>query len=256
LEDQIKSLGAHTVAAFIAEPISGASLAAAVPPPEYWPLIREICDRYRLLLIDDEVMTGFGRAGRWFAIETWGVVPDIITMAKGAAGGYWPLSITAAKKVHVDFIHHQHGDFVHGGTFSHHAVGAAAGLATLNYIQDHELIAASASKGEQLKARVQAALGDHRHVGDIRGQGLMLGLEFVADRTTKEPFPSKSRVAQRLADAAFERGLIIYPGQGTADAVLGDHVMIAPPLVITDEQLDDVVGILADALQAVLPVPT
>ncbi len=255
LEDQIKNLGAHTVAAFIAEPISGASLAAAVPPPEYWPLIREICDRYGLLLIDDEVMTGFGRAGRWFAIETWGVVPDIITMAKGAAGGYWPLSVTAVRKEHVDVIHRRHGDFVHGGTFSHHAVGAAAGMATLSYIQEHELIAASASKGDQLKARLRAALGDHRHVGDIRGQGLMLGLEFVADRTTKNPFPSKSRVAQRLADAAFERGLILYPGQGTADGVLGDHVMIAPPLVITDEQMDDVVGILADALQAVLPVP-
>jgi adenosylmethionine-8-amino-7-oxononanoate aminotransferase len=256
LEDQIKILGADTVAAFIAEPISGASLAAAVPPSEYWPLIREICDHYGVLLIDDEVMTGFGRAGHWFAIETWGVTPDVLTMAKGAAGGYWPLSITAVKRDHVEVIGEQRGDFVHGGTFSHHAVGAAAGLATLHFIQQNDLIAASASKGERLKAKLQAALGDHPYVGDIRGQGLMLGLEFVANRATKEPFPSKRHLARRLADAAFERGLIVYPGQGTVDGVLGDHVVIAPPFIVTDEQMDQIAAILVAALEAVLPVPT
>jgi adenosylmethionine-8-amino-7-oxononanoate aminotransferase len=254
LEDQIKILGADTVAAFIAEPISGASLAAAVPPPEYWPLVREICDRYRLLLIDDEVMTGFGRAGRWFAIETWGVTPDVMTMAKGAAGGYWPLSITAVKREHVEVMRQGRGDFSHGGTFSHHAMGAAAGLATLRYIQEHDLIAASASKGGQLKAKLQAALGDHPHVGDIRGQGLMLGLEFVSDRATKEPFPAKARLARRLGDAAFERGLIIYPSQGTVDGVNGDHTMIAPPFIITEEQMNDLVALLVEALEAVLSV--
>jgi adenosylmethionine-8-amino-7-oxononanoate aminotransferase len=252
LEDQIKILGASTVAAFIAEPISGASLAAVVPPPEYWPLVREICDRYGLLLIDDEVMTGFGRAGRWFAIETWGVVPDVITLAKGAAGGYWPLSITAVKGEHVEVIRAGQGDFSHGGTFSHHAVGAAAGLATLHYIREHDLVAASAAKGERLKAKLQAALGEHPHVGDIRGQGLMLGLEFVADRATKQPFPVKARLARRLGDAAFERGLIIYPSQGTADGVSGDHTMIAPPFIIADEQMDDLVAILVEALDAAL----
>ncbi|GAB4527679.1 MAG: aspartate aminotransferase family protein [Anaerolineae bacterium] len=251
LEDQVKVLGARTVAAFIAEPISGASLAAVVPPPEYWPMIRAICDHYGLILIDDEVMTGFGRAGRWFAIETWGVVPDVITMAKGSAGGYWPLSITAVRQEHVDAIFKDAGDFAHGGTFSHHAVGAAAGLATLRYIQERDLIAASASQGARLKARLQDALGDHPHVGDIRGQGLMLGLEFVADRVTKEPFPAAARFARRLADAAFERGLILYPGQGTVDGVLGDHIMIAPPFIITDRQLDELVAILVEALDAV-----
>jgi len=256
LEDQIKILGAGTVAAFIAEPISGASLGAVVPPPEYWPLVREICDRHSLLLIDDEVMTGFGRAGRWFAIETWGVTPDVITMAKGAAGGYWPLSITAVTGEHVEVIRQGgRGDFAHGGTFSHHAVGAAAGLATLRYLQKHDLIAASAAKGERLKAKLQATLGDHPYVGDIRGQGLMLGLEFVADRATKEPFPAAARLARRLGDAAFERGLIIYPGQGTADGVNGDHALIAPPFIITDEQMDEVVAILAESLEAVLTGP-
>jgi adenosylmethionine-8-amino-7-oxononanoate aminotransferase len=253
LEDQIKILGANTVAGFIAEPISGASLAAAVPPPEYWPLIREICDHYGLLLIDDEVLTGFGRAGRWFAIETWEVTPDVITMAKGAAGGYWPLSVTAVKREHANVIHEGRGDFVHGGTFSHHAVGAAAGLATLRYIQQHGLVDASACKGGRLRAKLQAALGHHPHVGDIRGQGLMLGLEFVADRTTKEPFPTTARLARRLGDAAFERGLILYPGQGTVDGVRGDHIMIAPPFIITDEQMDEIIAILVEALDAVLP---
>jgi adenosylmethionine-8-amino-7-oxononanoate aminotransferase len=252
LEDQIKILGAETVAAFIAEPISGASLAAAVPPPEYWPLIRSICDQYGLILIDDEVMTGFGRAGRWFAIETWDVTPDVITMAKGAAGGYWPLSITAVKSEHVRVIQRQQGDFVHGGTFSHHVVGAAAGLATLRYLQKHNLVAASASKGEQLKAKLEAALGEHPHVGDIRGRGLMLGLEFVADRDTKEPFPPQGRLAHRLGDAAFERGLILYPGQGTVDGVRGDHIMLAPPFIVTEQQMDDIVATLGEALQATL----
>jgi len=252
LQDQIEILGKDTVAAFIAEPISGASLGAVVPPPEYWPLIREICDRYGLLLIDDEVMTGFGRAGYWFAIEAWGVTPDVMTMAKGAAGGYWPLSITAVKGEHVEIIRHGRGDFAHGGTFSHHAVGAAAGLATLRTIQKHDLVAASAAKGERLKAKLQAALGDHPHVGDIRGQGLMLGLEFVADRATKEPFPAKARLARRLGDAAFERGLILYPGQGTVDGVRGDQVMVAPPYVVSDAHIDDIVAILVEALEAVL----
>ncbi len=255
LEEEIKILGADAVAAFIAEPISGASLAAAVPPPEYWPLIREICDRYGLLLIDDEVMTGFGRAGRWFAIENWGVTPDLITMAKGTAGGYWPLSIVAVKREHLEIIHQGRGDFVHGGTFSHHAVGAAAGLATLRYIQRHHLIAASASKGERLKAKLQAVLGDHPHVGDIRGQGLMLGLEFVADRASKEPFAPENRLARRLADAAFERGLILYPGQGTADGIRGDHIMIAPPFIITEGQIDEVVAILTEAMEVTFPSP-
>jgi adenosylmethionine-8-amino-7-oxononanoate aminotransferase len=131
-------------------------------------------------------------------------------------------------------------------------VGAAAGLATLRYIQDHDLVAASASKGEYLKARLQAALGDHPHVGDIRGQGLMLGVEFVADRATREPFPARHRLARRLGDAAFERGLILYPGQGAADGVRGDHVMIAPPFIVTEAHMDDIVAILVEALQAVV----
>ncbi len=252
LEDAIKINGKETISAFIAEPISGASLAAAAPPPEYWPVIRQICDHYELLLIADEVMTGFGRAGFWFAVQTWEVEPDIITMAKGAGGGYFPLSITAVKTADVQTIRAGHGDFVHGGTFSHHPIGAAVGLAVLRYLQEHNLIEAARSQGEKLGQKLRAAFGDHPHIGDIRGQGLMWGLEFVADRTSKEPFPAERGLAKKLGDAAFEHGLIVYPSSGNVDGLAGDQVMIAPPFIVTDEQLDEIVARLAEAIAAVV----
>jgi adenosylmethionine-8-amino-7-oxononanoate aminotransferase len=252
LEDAIKLNGPETIAAFIAEPISGASLAAAVPPPEYWPLIRQICDHYGLLLIADEVMTGFGRAGLWFAITAWGVEPDIMTMAKGAGGGYFPLSITAVKTKDAQTLRAGHGDFVHGGTFSHHPVGAAVGLAVLRYLQTHNLVEQSRLQGEKLGQKLRAALGDHPHIGDIRGQGLMWGLEFVADRASKEPFPAKQSVAKKIGDAAFDLGLIVYPSSGNADGLAGDQVMIAPPFIVTDDQLDEIVALLAAAVKGVI----
>lgn len=249
LEEAILLHGPQTVAAFIAEPISGATLGAVVPPPEYWPLIRQICDHYGLLLIADEVMTGLGRTGHWYAIESWEVQPDIITVAKGAAGGYFPLSFTAVKTSDVQTIR---GDFNHGGTFSHHAVGAAAGLAVLRHIQRHNLVEASREQGKKLGQKLWAAFGDHPHVGDIRGRGLMWGLEFVTDRAAKTSFPAERGLSKKLGDAAFERGLIVYPGSGSADGRQGDHVMIAPPFIVTDEQLDEIVALLAQALAAVL----
>jgi adenosylmethionine-8-amino-7-oxononanoate aminotransferase len=252
LEEAIKINGKETISAFIAEPISGASLAAAVPPPEYWPLIREICNHYGLLLIDDEVMTGFGRAGYWFAISAWGVEPDIITMAKGAGGGYFPLSITAVKTEDVKTIRAGQGDFVHGGTFSHHPVGMAVGLAVLRYIQSHNLVEASRVQGEKLGQKLRAVLDDHPHVGDIRGQGLMWGLEFVSDKAGKTPFPAKQGVSKKIGDAAFERGLIVYPSSGNADGVNGDQVMIAPPFIVTEAQLDEIVALLGEAIRAVI----
>jgi adenosylmethionine-8-amino-7-oxononanoate aminotransferase len=252
LEDAIKINGVETIAAFMAEPISGASLAAAVPPAEYWPLIREICNHYGVLLIVDEVMTGLGRTGAWFAIQSWDVEPDVITMAKGVSGGYFPLSITAVKTTDVQTIRAGRGDFNHGGTFSHHSVGAAVGLAVLRYLQQHNLIEAARVQGEKLGQKLQTAWGDHPHVGDIRGQGLMWGLEFVADRTTKAPFSAEHRLASKIADAAFTQGLIIYPSSGNVDGLRGDQVMIAPPFIVTDEQLDEIVALLAEAIAAVL----
>jgi hypothetical protein len=248
LEVAVKRAGPENVAAFIAEPISGASLGVAMPPPEYWLLIREICDRYGLLLIVDEVMTGFGRTGCWFAMQHWDVMPDVMVMAKGAAGGYFPLSITAVRGELVEAIRKGHGDFVHGGTFSHHAVGAAAGLAVLRYLQKNDLVRASAVKGKALGEKMSAALGDLPCVGDVRGVGLMWGVEFVADRATKAPFPPAARFARRVADAAFDKGLIVYPCTGCANGVAGDLVMVAPPFIITEAQMDEVVRLLREAV--------
>ena len=252
LEEAIKLHGPQTIAAFIAEPISGATLGAVVPPPEYWPLIRQICDRYGLLLIADEVMTGLGRAGYWYAMQTWAVEAAVITVAKGAAGGYFPLSFMAVKTSDVQTIRAGRGDFNHGGTFSHHAVGAAAGLAVLRYIQQYDLVKAAREQGEKLGQKLRTALGDHPHVGNIRGQGLMWGLEFVADRASKAPFPAQRGLARKLEDVAFARGLIIYPGSGCADGQAGDHVMVAPPFIVTDEQLDEIVGLLKESVEEAL----
>ncbi len=252
LEYIIKINGKDLIAAFIAEPISGSGLAAVVPPPEYWPIIRQICDQYGILLVADEVMTGFGRTGAWFGIEHWGIEPDIMTLAKGAGGGYFPLSMIAVRTRDVATIRAGRGDFSHGGTFSHHPVGVATGLAVLRYLQEHNLVEAARIQGEKLSQKLQAAFGEHPNVGDIRGRGLMWGLEFVADRRTKQPFPTEMNLARKLGDAAFERGMIVYPSHGNIDGLWGDQVMIAPPFIVTDEQLDEIVGLLKESVNAVL----
>jgi adenosylmethionine-8-amino-7-oxononanoate aminotransferase len=252
LEEEIKRIGPDNVAAFIAEPVSGATLGAVVPPDGYWHRIRDICDRHGVLLIADEVMTGFGRTGRWFALQHWDVVPDIVAMSKGTAGGYCPLSVTAARGELVDAIVSGSGDFVHGGTFSHHPVATAAGLATLRYLQQHDLVARAARKGELLGGKLRQGLEDPPCVGDVRGIGLMWGIEFVAHRDSKEPFPPETHFAQRVAEAAFERGLIVYPSSGCVDGTAGDHLTLGPPFVITAEQMDEMVALLRHAVEAVL----
>jgi len=249
---QIKLTGAENVAAFIAESVSGATLGAVAPPKEYWPRVREICDEYGLLLIADEVMAGFGRTGQWFAIQHWGVEPDLIAMGKGTTGGYFPLSVTAVRREWADAIVNGSGDFVHGGTFSHHVVGAAAGLATLRYMQDHDLVAAAAQKGPALGKKLRAALGDLPCVGDVRGIGLMWGVEFVADRGSKAPFPPEVHFGRRVADAAFEQGLIVYPSSGCADGVAGDLVTLGPPLIVTEGEMEQMAGMLRRAVETVV----
>ena len=239
------------MAAFVAESVGGATLGAIVPPPEYWPRIREICDKYEILLIADEVMSGMGRTGRWFAIEHWEVTPDFVTMGKGTAGGYYPLAILAVRGEWVEAILAIGGDFTHGGTFSHHAVSAAAGLATLDHLKKNDLIPTVKAKGEMLDEKLRAALGDLPCVGDIRGIGLMWAVEFVADRRTKQPVPPERHFAQQVSDEAFARGLILYPGSGSVDGVAGDHLMIGPPFIITGEQMDEVAARLREALEIV-----
>ncbi len=249
LADEIERVGERNVSAFIAESVSGATLGAVVPPPEYWPRIREICDAHGVLLIVDEVMAGFGRTGRWFGFEHWDIVPDVVTMGKGTTGGYFPLSVTAVTGEWVDGIIDGSGDFVHGGTFSHHAVGAAAALATLRYIRDNDLVPAAEEKGQLLGQKLSAAFEDVECIGDVRGIGLMWGIEFVADRDAKTPFPHERHVARRVADAALERGLIVYPSGGCVDGTAGDHVMLGPPLIITDDEMDEMITLLRQAIE-------
>lgn len=250
LEESILAYGPENVAGFIAEPISGASLGAAAPPDDYWPRIREICDHYGVLLILDEVLTGFGRTGKWWGIDHWQVRPDIMVSSKGAAGGYFPLGFIAAQGSDVERIRQALGDFNHGGTFSHHAVGAAAGLATLRILQRERLVENAAAVGSRLGEKLRAALGDHPHVGDIRGRGLFWGIELVKDRVTKEPFSSSERVAGRIWERAFELGLIIYYSQGCADGHDGDVIMVGPPLMIDDQQTDELVELLTRAVRS------
>jgi adenosylmethionine-8-amino-7-oxononanoate aminotransferase len=218
-----------------------------VPPDDYWPRIREICDQYGVLLIADEVMTGFGRTGRWFALQHWDVAPDIVAMSKGAASGYCPLSVTAARGELVDTVVSGSGDFVHGGTFSHHPVSTAVGLATLRYLQEHDLVAQAARKGELLGEKLRQELAGLPCVGDVRGIGLMWGVEFVADRDSKAPFPPERHFARQVAEAAFARGLIVYPGSGCVDGTAGDHLTLGPPFVITEGQMDEMVALLRQA---------
>ncbi len=248
LETEILRQGPGRVAAFIAEPVGGATLGAIVPPAGYWPLLRDICDRYGVLLIADEVLTGFGRTGTWFAVEQFGVRPDLMVMAKGAAGGYFPLSILAARGADVETIRLAHGNFNHGGTFSHHAVGAAAALATIDYLETHDLIARAAALGATLGRKLHDALDDLPSVGDVRGIGMVWAVEFVADRQTREPYPAGAHFADRVCARAMDLGVLFYPGHGSADGVRGDHLLIAPPYVVTEPELDTIVQTLRQAI--------
>ncbi|MBN1659627.1 MAG: aspartate aminotransferase family protein [Anaerolineae bacterium] len=248
LENAILEIGSHRVAAFLAEPIGGATLGAIVPPPEYWSIVRDLCDRYDVLLIADEVLTGFGRTGTWFAMEHFGVEPDIMTLAKGAAGGYFPLSIAAVRGADVEAIRLAHGNFNHGGTFSHHAVGAAAALATMDYLKAHDLVARAAEMGGTLGAALHGALEDVPAVGDVRGIGMMWAVEFVVDRETKEPYPKEARFVDRVCERCREQGVLLYPGHGSAGRGRGDHLMVAPPYVVTEEQVATIVAVLQGAV--------
>jgi len=253
LDEVIRREGPETVAAFVAEPVVGATLASAVPTDDYWPAIERVCREHGVLLIADEVMTGFGRTGRWFATEHWGTRPDIVVAGKGAASGYFPLAFAACSGSMFDAI--SSAGFVHGFTYSHHVVGAAAGLAVLARLRDGGLIDASASKGERLRTALREALADDPHVGDVRGLGLMIGIELVADRETKAPFPRSDRVTERVLEASRERGVLLYPSTGCANGTDGDAFMIGPPFVVTDSEMDEIVAVTVDAVASLSRQP-
>jgi adenosylmethionine-8-amino-7-oxononanoate aminotransferase len=252
LERLIAETGPERVAAFVAEPVAGAALAAAVPPDDYWPAVAEVCRRHGVLLVADEVMTGFGRTGRWFGGDHWGLRPDILVAAKGAASGYWPLGLAVASgQVAATIVAR---GFTHGFTYSHHVVGAAAGRAVLGVLRDQDLPAAAESQGKRLKAGLQARLAGHPAVGDVRGLGLLVGVELVADRAERRPFARSERVTERVVAAARERGLLVYSSTGHAGGD-GDLLLLGPPLVIADVEVDEVVETLGAAIGAVLPGP-
>jgi adenosylmethionine-8-amino-7-oxononanoate aminotransferase len=247
LEATIREAGPGRVAAFVAEPISGATLAGAVPPDGYWPLIGDVCRRHGVLLVADEVMTGFGRTGRWFGVDHWDVRPDILVAAKGATSGYWPFGFAAASgEVHDTIL--GAGPFVHGFTYSHAPVGAAVAREVLRILDDERLVDASASKGDRLRALLDGRLGEQPNVGDIRGRGLLVGVELVADRATRAPFPRSERLTEAVVRAARRRGVLVYSGTGNANGVDGDQILLGPPFVMTDEELIRIVEALGDAI--------
>ena len=235
--------GPETISAVILEPVIGATIGAVVPPEGYLSMIRKTCDRLGILLIDDEVMTGMGRTGRWFAVEHWGVSPDIMVLGKGMSGGYFPLSAMITKTEMVDLLKEQTGGFVHGHTFSHHPVACAVGLAALQFIEERKLVEQCKRRGEYLLKKLEG-LKAFPFVGDVRGKGLMTAIEFVKDQKTKEPFPRGEKFTERVVDLAFENGLVLYPGTGFVDGVNGDMVMVGPPLIIEEAQIDEIIDIL------------
>jgi hypothetical protein len=248
LERTIDQAGPRAVAAFVAEPIVGATLAAAVPPDGYWPAIAEVCRRHGVVLVADEVMTGFGRTGRWFGLDHWATRPDILVAAKGASSGYWPFGFVAASGRVAEGVEGG-GGFVHGFTYSHHVVGAAVAREVLRILEAESLVEASAAKGERLRGLVEAQLGDHPNVGEIRGRGLMIGVELVADRETRAPFPRASKVTEAVVRGAREAGLLLYAGTGLANGTDGDSILLGPPFVVTDDELVAIADGLAKAIE-------
>jgi adenosylmethionine-8-amino-7-oxononanoate aminotransferase len=240
-------------AAFIFEPVSGATLGAVVPPPGYLQAVAETCRRQDVLLIADEVMTGVGRTGRNFAVDHWEIKPDLLVTAKGLSSGYAPLGAVIASKKVVDAIANGSGAFLHGFTYNAHPISLAAGRAVLRRLQASKLVetADSGQAGRPASHFKQAleTLGNEEPVGDVRGLGLLWGVEFVADRKSKNPFPSEMNFAGKVAAAALKRGLLVYPMQGCVDGIAGDHLLLAPPAVITPNQIQWSIEQLAAAIR-------
>ena len=253
LEEEILRLGPETVMAFIAEPVVGATLGAVPAVEGYYTRIREICDQYGVLLILDEVMCGMGRTGHLFACDADGVAPDILCIAKGLGAGYQPIGAMLCSKQIYDTISTGSGFFQHGHTYIGHPVATAAGLAVVQELLDGDLIAQARARGTYLEQQLRARLAQHPHVGDIRGRGMFWGVEFVSDRDTKQPFDPGLGLAGKLKKAAFGHGLICYPMPGTRDGKNGDHILLAPPFIASEAELDGALDSLERAIAEVVP---
>jgi adenosylmethionine-8-amino-7-oxononanoate aminotransferase len=248
LEAEIATIGGENVIAFVAETVSGATLGAVPAVTGYFRRVRELCDRHGILLILDEVMCGMGRCGALWAFEQEGIVPDLVTIAKGLGAGYQPIGAVMVSKKITEALRAGSGAFQHGQTYVGHAAGCAAALAVQKRLHEDGLLERVAPLGAALMERLRAAFGGHPHVGDIRGRGLFIGLELVQDRPTKRPFDPRLRVHARLKRAALQAGLLCYPMGGTVDGARGDHVVLAPPFIVEPAQLDELVDKLGQAL--------
>jgi adenosylmethionine-8-amino-7-oxononanoate aminotransferase len=250
LENEILCQGPETVAVFIAEPLSGMSLCAAHPRAEYFQRVREICDKYGVLLILDEVMTGFGRTGKWFAFEHFGIIPDILTLGKGLGGGYFPVGAAAVTARLFDTIANRSGIFGAGFSWAGNPMAAAVVSKAIDILRERDLVARSAKMGEYLAGKMEG-LRSHPTVGDIRGKGLMRGIEFVKDKRTKEPLDPQLTFYNQLSHEALSRGLFIESSGGCDRGRAGDMVMFGPPFIITEAQIDEMVGLFDETLSAV-----
>ena len=252
LEDKIIETGPGNVIGFCAEPVVGATGGAIPPTPGYFRGVRALCDKYGTLLIADEVMCGMGRTGTMYSIEQDGVAPDIITIAKGLGAGYQPIGAVLAQGWLVERLRQGNGIFQHGHTYVGHPVAAAAALAVQKVIERDDLLAAVRMRGASLMSMLAEAFGRHEHVGDIRGRGLLVGVELVQDRATKEPFAPSLRLHAAIKSQAMANGLMVYPMGGTIDGQKGDHVLLAPPFIATDDVLAEIVSRLVDSVDGAL----
>ena len=252
LENFLQRNDANSVAAFIFEPVVGATLGAAVPPDGYLERISEICRQRGILLIADEIMSGMGRTGKPFAVRHWNVEPDLILVGKGIASGYAPLGGVLVSQRVADAFERGSGAFQHGFTYQAHPVSTAAGNAVLDFIESHQLFDRVMPASSSLRSAL-APLEAHPHVGEIRGPGLLLGIEFVKDKSTREPFPKAENIAERIRQAAFGQNVLVYPTQGCVDGTNGDHILLAPPFIITSHECQLIASALQSALQSVFP---
>jgi adenosylmethionine-8-amino-7-oxononanoate aminotransferase len=252
LEAEFQRLGPQNVAAFVAETVVGATAGCVPPPAGYFRAVREICDRHGALLILDEVMSGMGRTGTLHAWEQEGVAPDIQAIAKGLGGGYQPIGAILMNDRVLAPIMAGSGAFAHGHTYLSHPVACAAALAVQEVIAEDRLLERVRLLGERLEAGLMDRFGNHRHVGDIRGRGLFQAIELVEDRATRAPFDGARKLNLRIRDEALSRGLAVYPGGGTVDGVVGDHILLAPPYIATEAEIDLIVSRLGEAVDAAL----
>ncbi len=246
LEDKILQEGPATVLAFIVEPVGGASTGALVPPAGYMARIRQICDQYNVLLIHDEVMTGGGRTGRFFGGDHWDGAPDLIALSKGFGAGYMPLGAMIARSDMVEAVLDS-GGFIHGHTYAGNPLACVAGLAVLDEIEKHDLTQNAARMGDALTTRLNGLMQKYPLIGDVRGKGLLLAFELMADRATKAPLPRDMNAYNRLVDIAYDNGLIIY-SRRTRGGISGDHFLVCPPMIVTEGQLDEITDILDRSL--------